>query len=203
MTLDELLERCEIKLATPDRLSSCGAFSCGTDDIDEFFSNDVRVYQHKLLTKAYIVVDKKNPLEIITAYTVSNDSIRLTNKLNEEYKEAFLDETDLRDKAIKRFPGVLIGRLGTDTKFIGQGYGSAVMDFIKTHYRYVNDTGCRFLIVDALNNPDTIRYYERNGFRYLVEEETLEAKYAGIGLSHLPLKTRLMYFDLLQLEAES
>lgn len=30
-------------------------------------------------------------------------------------------------------------------------------------------------------------------------DERLEAKYMGIGMGHLPLNTRLMYFDLLKL----
>ena len=73
------------------------------------------------------------------------------------------------------------------------------MDFIKVLFRTNNRTGCRFLIVDALNRPDTLHYYEKNGFRYL----SLEAKYIGIGVGRLPLNTRLMYFDLLKLKVNS
>ena len=73
------------------------------------------------------------------------------------------------------------------------------MDFIKVLFRTNNRTGCRFLIVDALNRPETLHYYEKNGFHYLITDERLEAKYMGIGMSHLPLNTRLMYFDLLKL----
>ena len=58
---------------------------------------------------------------------------------------------------MKRFPAVLIGRLGTSSDFAGQG------------------------------------------FRYLIADERLEAKYMGIGMRRLPLNTRLMYFDLLKL----
>ena len=75
----------------------------------------------------------------------------------------------------------------------------AVMDFIKVLFRTNNRTGCRFLIVDALNCPATLHYYEKNGFRYLIDDERLEAKYMGIGVGRLPLNTRLMYFDLLKL----
>lgn len=54
------------------------------------------------------------------------------------------------------------------------------MDFIKVLFRTNNRTGCRFLIVDALNRPKTLHYYEKNGFRYLIDDERLEAKYMGI-----------------------
>ena len=73
----------------------------------------------------------------------------------------------------------------------------------KVLFRTNNRTGCRFLIVDALNRPDTLHYYEKNGFRYLIADERLEAKYIGIGVGRLPLNTRLMYFDLLKLKVNS
>ena len=68
---------------------------------------------------------------------------------------------------------------------------------------FINRTGCRFLIVDALNCADTLHYYEKNGFRYLIPDERLEAKYMGVGMGRLPLNTRLMYFDLLKLKVNS
>lgn len=37
--------------------------------------------------------------------------------------------------------------------------------------------------------------------KFLVEDERLEAKYMGIGVGRLPLNTRLMYFDLLDMES--
>lgn len=76
----------------------------------------------------------------------------------------------------------------------------------KDNYGYSNQsdsnnrTSCRFLIVDALNRPETLRYYVKNGFRYLINDERLEAKYMGIGGGRLPLNTWLMYFDLLKMK---
>lgn len=73
------------------------------------------------------------------------------------------------------------------------------MTFIKIFFRTKNKTGCRFIIVDALNNDSTINFYKKNGFQFLIEDERLEAKYVGIGMNRLPLHTRLMFFDLLTL----
>lgn len=143
---------------------------------------------------------KKSPNTIVSAFSLSNDSIRLTNRITDEYKELFLDDTDLRDKTLKRFPAVLIGRLGTNKEFARRGYGTAIMDFIKVLFRTNNRTGCRFIIVDALNRTETLHYYKKNGFRYLIDDEQLEAKYMGIGVNRLPLNTRLMYFDLLKIK---
>lgn len=199
MTIDQLLTECVVSSVTQERLAQCKPFSCDDSDLDEFFSKDCLINQKKLLGKTYLFCKKNNPNVIISAFSLSNDSIRLTNRITDEYKEQFLDDTELRDKTLKRFPAVLIGRLGTNKEFAGLGYGSAIMDFIKVLFRTNNRTGCRFLIVDALNRPATLHYYEKNGFKYLIDNELLEAKYVGIGISHLPLNTRLMYFDLLKI----
>lgn len=52
------------------------------------------------------------------------------------------------------------------------------------------------------NSEATIHYYLKNGLKYLLEDERLEAKYMGIGVGRLPLNTRLMYYDLLSLPDE-
>ena len=202
MTVDQLLAACDIHQATAQKLAACKSFSCDDEDLDEFFAKDSLVYRKKLLGKTYLVCPKDDPATIITAFSLSNDSIRITSRLTDEYKEQFLEDAELRDKTMKRFPGVLIGRLGTNIDYAGQGYGSAVMDFIKTLFRLDSRTGCRFLIVDAKNSPEALHYYEKNGFKYLIEDEKLEAKYVGIGVGHLPLNTRLMYFDLLNLKVD-
>lgn len=202
MTVEELLAECDIYQATREKLEQCESFSCDDEDLDEFFDKDCLIYQSRLLGKTYLFCQKEHPDTIVTAFTLSNDSIRITNRITDEYKEQFLADTELRDKSLKRFPAVLIGRLGTNKIFAGKGYGSAIMDFIKVLFRTNNRTGCRFLIVDAMNNPRTLHYYEKNGFRFLIDDERLEAKYMGIGVGRLPLNTRLMYFDLLKLKIE-
>lgn len=202
MTIEDLLARCELIPVSDEVLKRCQPFSCGEDDLDEFFAKDCLVNQRKLLGKTYLFCLKSNLDVIVTAFSLSNDSIRLTNRIADEYKEQFLGDADLCDKTFKRFPAVLIGRLGTNKDFAGQGYGTAIMDFIKVLFRTNNRTGCRFLIVDALNRPETLHYYEKNGFNYLIADERLEAKYMGIGVGRLPLNTRLMYFDLLKLRVD-
>ena len=200
MTVEELLARCELVRASEKRLAECQPFNCGENDLDEFFAKDCLINQSRLLGKTYLFCLKEQPETIVTAFSLSNDSIRLTNRITDEYKEQFLDDTDLHDKSLKRFPAVLIGRLGTNKDFAGQGYGTAIMDFIKVLFRTNNRTGCRFLIVDALNRTETLHYYEKNDFRYLIADERLEAKYMGIVVGRLPLNTRLMYFDLLKIK---
>lgn len=201
MTYEDLLEMCVLNVVTPQKLAECELFSCNNQDLDDFFAYDSVTFSKRLLGKSYFLCLRSNPNVVVAAFTLSNDSIRMTNKLNEEAKKSFLDSTDLQGKSLRRFPAVLIGRLATNKVFAGKGIGTGVMDFIKNWFRYNNKTGCRFIIVDALNNEATMHYYLKNGFKYLVQDERLEAKYMGIGVGRLPLNTRLMYFDLLDMES--
>ena len=118
MTVEELLARCELVRASEKRLTECQPFSCGESDLDEFFSKDCLINQSRLLGKTYLFCLKDQPETIVTAFSLSNDSIRLTNRITDEYKEQFLDDTDLHDKSLKRFPAVLIGRLPLNTRLM-------------------------------------------------------------------------------------
>ena len=123
MTYEELLEMCVLTVVTPQKLASCEPFCCDNQDLDEFFANDSVIYSKRLLGKTYLLCLRDNPNIVVAAFTLSNDSIRITNKLNDESKKSFLDFTDLQGKRLRRFPAVLIGRLATNKKFAGKGIG--------------------------------------------------------------------------------
>ncbi|MCB1168677.1 MAG: hypothetical protein KDK33_21150, partial [Leptospiraceae bacterium] len=63
------------------------------------------------------------------------------------------------------------------------GLGRQILDLLKADFVTNNKTGCRFITVDAYNNPKTLGFYGRNGFEYLDETDSNK-------------KTRLMFFDL-------
>ena len=102
-------------------------------------------------------------------------------------------------KSLKDYPAVLIGRLGVSEKYKGLHIGSDTIEFIK--YGFIdpfNKTGCRFVIVDAYNRPQTISFYINNGFKVVFSSEEQEKEYRHIKEA-IALKTRLMYFDLFSL----
>ena len=125
---------------------------------------------------------------------------------NDDLDDFFREDFRLYgEKNLRRYPGVLVGRLGTNIEFAKQGFGSAVMDFIKAWFRSdENKTGCRFIIVDAINKPEVIHYYQKNNFKFLYSSEINEARALGINVKMLgekPLHTRLMYFDLIDIKS--
>lgn len=85
MTVEDLLAQCDLVRASENKLAECNPFCCGEDDLDEFFAKDCLVNQHKLLGKTYFFCLKSNPNIIVSAFSLSNDSIRLTNRITDEY----------------------------------------------------------------------------------------------------------------------
>ena len=102
---------------------------------------------------------------------------------------------------MRRYPAVLIGRLGVNIRYANKGIGSELLSIIKRWFiQPDNKTGCRYLAVDSYNLEQTLNYYAKNGFCYLFSTEEQEAENSHLSL---PLKTRYMYFDLIDLTNES
>ena len=62
------------------------SFSCGNEDLDEFFHGDFIVYAESLFGKSYCFVNEDKTNEMICAFTVANASI-FTNRLPNSRKK--------------------------------------------------------------------------------------------------------------------
>lgn len=85
------------------------------------------------------------------------------------------------------YPAVKVGRFGVNKSHQRLKTGTDVMNYIKILFvDKQQKTGCRFTTVDAHNTDCVIKFYEKNGFKFLtVEDEGYD--------------TRAMYFDLMPL----
>ena len=136
---------------------------------------------------------EKKPHKIVAQFTLANDSIKTTyleastkNKLNRSIQNP---------KRGRSYPAALIGRIGINKDFQGKELGSQLVRFIKDWFRAEdNKTGCRFLVVDAYNDHRTLKFYEKNGFKFLHKNEDEEKQYFLV--KDNVITTRLMYFDL-------
>lgn len=72
-----LLDKCRLVKVDYEILESCYSFSCGDEDLDDFFSNDAMRYKEELLGKTYCFVLDEDPRKIVCMFTLSNDSIRV------------------------------------------------------------------------------------------------------------------------------
>lgn len=172
----------------------CLSFTCGDTDLDDFFLNDAERYAKELMGKTYCWITEEKPHRIVALFTLANDSIK-TLHLDKTTRNRLNRPID-NPKRGRSYPATLIGRIGVNQAFQGMSIGTQLIQFIKDWFRHEdNKTGCRFLVVDAYNNPRTLRFYEQNGFRYLHGDEAEECAYYNIS-SEEKIATRLMYFDL-------
>ena len=204
-----LFAHCHKDVLTKDILAACYPFTCGTDpDMDEFFREDAIDYTRFKMGKTYCFILDEDPRRIVACVTVSNDSLRIYDLPNSR-KNAMWKLTK-REKMINRFPGVLIGRLAVAKEFANMGIGTQILRFLKAWFdEDSNKTACRFLIVDAKNEPGVLSFYQKNGFEFLFTSELQEDLYTKPAKGHdeetkrklnpRKLKTRLMYFDLINL----
>lgn len=203
----------ELRLVDNNTITHFSSFDCDKPDLNDFFCNDCINYQSELLGKTYffstkpsildklssIFFSKKKVTEIVCAFTISNESIK-TELLPGSRARKIKDPLP-REKHMKHYPAVLIGRLGVNIKYARQGYGQELMDFIKTWFILpTNKTGCRFIVVDAYNESRSLDYYTKNGFNFVFSSEDQEKDHLKLP-STFQLKTRLMYFDLIVLRA--
>ncbi len=180
-----------------DVLDHCEPFSCGEEDLDDFFAHNAIAYEKELMGKTYCWILKEDVSKIVGMITLANAGIQTTHMKNHPRRK--LNNLIPHVKQGRTYPAVLIGRLGVNIDFQGQGFrvGAQIMDFIKTWFKsYDNKTGCRFILVDAVNNPHAIAYYERNGFRPLFPRINDEKDFYNIPEIE-DLRTRMYFFDLL------
>ena len=191
-----LAEFCSIKVLTRDLLASCKTFRCGDKDLDEFFLEDAVLHHNALLGKSYCFILDENPRIIVCVFTLANDSVHVDTIPNARKKR--VNANISHSKQMRRYPAILIGRLAVNEDFADKGIGSELLSILKLlaiHQGNLSD--CRFLAVDAKNDPKPLHYYEKNNFIYLYSSEEQEA--CNLNLS-MPLKTRFMFFDLLDLK---
>lgn len=200
-----MLEQCDFMELTEEVLQQCKGFTCKDEDITEFFTQDYADYAYQLLGKSYCFV-KPDTSEIVCAFTVANSSVKvdslpsnLRNKLNRKIPNA---------KRRPQYPAVLVGQLAVSDLSSGHHVGDELLDFIKSWFiDPLNKTGCRYVIVDAVNHPKVFEYYQRNGFKFLFSSDEEEWTFLhNKGLEQTtpiePMKTRLMYFDLIYLRTK-
>ena len=156
-------------------------FDCGNTDLNDFFLNDSREGYVQLVSVTYSV---EKGGKTVAFFCVSNDAIRSEDASKSRIKN--IKSRLPREKRYHSMPAVKIGRLATALEMQGNGIGTQVLDLIKMWFTKGNKTGCRFIIVDAINKPETLGFYEKNGFEFLDVSSGIKND-----------DTRLMFFDLL------
>ena len=153
--------------------SVCKTFDCGDDDLNEYFHMDVMWHREELLTQTYCLFKSTSPDLILALLDFCNDVIKV--------KYPF-DNIDPRIH-YPSLPAVKLTRFGVLKQLQGTNIGTHALNLVKQLFTTDNRTGCRFITVDAYNNPRVINFYEKNGFSLLTETDKNK-------------DTRSLFFDL-------
>lgn len=163
-------------------------FDCSIDDITAFLKDDALKYQKENMANTYLFCDDCGAVKAF--FSISNDCLNdlgnekgfSNNVWNRFHRRIRLSNP----KRIRQYPAIKVGRLGVHKDLHGTGIAYQLMDFIKGWVIIDHKSACRLLILDAINKPKQIKYYERNDFKPLLDDDTNS-------------KTRIMYYDLLKL----
>ena len=88
-------------------LEESETFSCGNEDLDDFFQNDFVAYAEDLFGKTYCFCRKNSRKELLCAFSVSNASIFTTLLPNARKKKVAKNVSYVKRGLI--YPAVLIG----------------------------------------------------------------------------------------------
>ena len=68
-------------------IKSLQDFDCGHADLNDFFANDCYPYELELIGKTYCFTLDTNPAEVVCAFTIANDSIKVHDIPNSRKKK--------------------------------------------------------------------------------------------------------------------
>lgn len=139
-------------------------------DLDDFIRDDAERHLRDKMAVTYGVFFPDEALSKypLAFFTLQNDALKIVSP-GYPYKTP---------------PAVKIGRFGVNVEFQSNGIGTGIVTMIKDFMCLDNRTGCRYITVDAYNNPRVLRFYQKNGFAFLKTP-------------NLQRRQELMYFDLL------
>ena len=120
-------------------------------EIDSFFKNKRETYHKNNLSRIWIVRENDIP---VAYFTTSMNSIEI---------DFLTAREQVSDTTTKRYPAVLIGRMGVDKKYRKNGIGKKVCNFCTGLSSFIGQKiACRYIILETTLNK--VPFYEKSGF---------------------------------------
>ncbi|MCL2072740.1 MAG: GNAT family N-acetyltransferase [Marinilabiliaceae bacterium] len=190
--MNYLKKDCEMFILSEEY--SISGFDCGNDDLNEFFNKDALEYSRQMLSQTNFFREKSTG-KTVCAFSFSASSIKTTDLPGSRRKK--VKEHIPREKSLKSYPAILIGRLAVSKEFSGFGIGSQLISIIKDFCLINFPFFVRFLSVDAYNDLSVIAFYQKNDFKTVFSSEEQEKETYMQKPSDI-LRTRYMFYDIMQ-----
>lgn len=121
--------------------------------IHKFYYDDLQRYQESNLSTVRLV---KIGDKIVGYFTVSMNAIEL-DKLGKDEK--------VKNTTPRKYPAMLIGRMGIDKKYRRKGIGSEICQFCRGLAIEIGQkVACRYVILHTTDDRNKIRFYNKSGF---------------------------------------
>jgi GNAT superfamily N-acetyltransferase len=151
-------------------------FSCGVDALDRYLRQQAGQEMRRYVASVYVLYDRE--LQTIAGYyTLSAFSVEPTT---------LPDDISRRLPRYESIPAVLLGRLATDTRYRGQGFGGLLLiNALRRSLEVSTQVGAAMVVVDAIDRA-AASFYERYGFhafpsypnRLFITMQTIATLYA-------------------------
>ncbi|MDR2206083.1 MAG: hypothetical protein LBE36_08005 [Flavobacteriaceae bacterium] len=103
----DLEKDCKMFILSEEHIIS--GFDCGNADLNDFFNYEALDYKRQMLSQTCFL-QHKNSGAAVCAFSFSASSIKTANLPGSRRKK--VKEYIPREKSLKSYPGILIGRLG-------------------------------------------------------------------------------------------
>lgn len=133
--------------------SDVSSFCCSEyRDLEDFLKNDAKDYQREKVATTYLV---HSDGDLIGFYSLAMGCVA------SDQVQGMIGEIRYPPR---RFPVLLLARMATHEGVRGRGIGKEMLAQVYSiSFRLSPHIGCRFIKVDAKNNPRTIHFYEKYG----------------------------------------
>jgi len=166
--LSELISQSPSKRNTKQVLKT---FSCSRIlDLQDFLHNKALTFEQHLRSRTYLYIDNETK-EVAAYYTIAI-SVFFTDGISKE----IIKLLDGYKDNIKTIPCFLIGQLGKSDKCekskTGEYMLADALDIIDNSHK---NLGGRFILIDSVNNPKVLSFYEENSFLAIESDEKSES----------------------------
>jgi len=142
-------------------------FSCTRNmDLQDFLCNKAVTFEKNLRSRTYLYID--NTTQEVAAYFTITISTLHTDNISPEVIKLL----DGYKNDVVSIPCFLIGQIGKADKFEPRKIGEFILnDAIEIINQSQKSLGGRFILLDAINKEQVIKFYEANAF-FPIEKDT-------------------------------
>ncbi|MCB4762230.1 MAG: hypothetical protein LGB78_04345 [Sulfurovum sp.] len=141
-------------------------FSCTRNrDLQDFLYNRAVTFEKNLRSRTYLYINNTTQ-EVAAYFTITINTLH-TDSISPEVIELL----DGYKNDVASIPCFLIGQLGKSDKFEPRKIGEYILnDAIEIIDQSQKSLGGRFILLDAINKEQVIKFYEANAF-FPIEED--------------------------------